>query len=114
MAMRRVARVDVSWGDVVVRKGEGVILANASGNRDEDVFERPDAFDMHRRRGAEAALGYGFGAHRCVAEWLARAELEEVFAALVPRVPGLRLGGDVKWTPAGKDVGVVELLVHLR
>lgn len=34
---------------------------------------------MHRNRGSEEALGYGWGAHRCVAEWLARAELEIVF-----------------------------------
>lgn len=34
---------------------------------------------MHRERGAEEALGYGWSAHRCVAEWLARAELEIVF-----------------------------------
>lgn len=34
---------------------------------------------MHRKRGSEQALGYGWGSHRCVAEWLARAELEIVF-----------------------------------
>lgn len=34
---------------------------------------------MHRKRGSEEALGYGWGAHRCIAEWLARAELEIVF-----------------------------------
>jgi fungal nitric oxide reductase len=34
---------------------------------------------MHRKRGSEQALGFGFGEHQCVAEWLARAELEIVF-----------------------------------
>ena len=75
----------------LIKAGDGVIMANSSGNRDEDIFPSPDDFDMHRPRGAEAALGYGFGAHRCVAEWLARAEMEEVFVALVTRVPGLRV-----------------------
>ncbi|KAF4543073.1 Cytochrome P450 [Lasiodiplodia theobromae] len=91
MAMRRVAKVDVRWGVNLIKAGDGVIMANSSGNRDEDIFPSPDDFDMHRPRGAEAALGYGFGAHRCVAEWLARAEMEEVFVALVTRVPGLRV-----------------------
>ncbi len=34
---------------------------------------------MYRKQGSEKALGYGYGRHRCVAEWLARAELEVVF-----------------------------------
>ncbi len=34
---------------------------------------------MHRKRGTEEALGFGWSAHRCVAEGLARAELEIVF-----------------------------------
>lgn len=34
---------------------------------------------MHRKRGVDDALGFGFGPHRCVAEALARAELEIVF-----------------------------------
>ncbi|EKG17909.1 Cytochrome P450 [Macrophomina phaseolina MS6] len=117
MALRRVAKVDVRWGDKTIRAGDGVVLANQSGNRDAAIFPDPDMFDMHRARGAEAALGYGFGAHRCVAEWLARCEMEEVFGALVTRVPGLRLATPVeelRWTPATKDVGVVELLVYLR
>ncbi|KKY19869.1 putative cytochrome p450 [Diplodia seriata] len=117
MAMRRVAKVDVHWGDKLIKAGDGVILANSSGNRDEEMFPSPDVFDMHRPRGAEAALGFGFGAHRCVAEWLARAEMEEVFVALATRVPGLRVAAaneeEIKWTPARKDVGVVELPVYL-
>ncbi len=39
---------------------------------------------MHRKRGAEEALGYGWSAHRCIAEGLARAELEIVFGQSSP------------------------------
>jgi nitric oxide reductase len=42
---------------------------------------------MHRKRGSEQALGYGYGPHQCVAEWLARAELEIVFGmTLLPYI----------------------------
>jgi nitric oxide reductase len=83
LATKRVAKEDVVIGGKVVKKGEGIIAATQSGNRDEDVFPNPDAFDMRRVRGKEEALGYGWGEHRCVAEWLARAELEIVFGELV-------------------------------
>lgn len=77
-ALRRVAKVDVELAGTVIRAGEGVIASNMSGNRDEDVFANPDTFDMMRVTGKQA-LGFGFGSHECVAEWLARAELEIVF-----------------------------------
>lgn len=80
LATKRVAKEDVLYGGKVIRAGEGIIAATQSGNRDEEVFgETADEFDMKRERGAEEALGYGWGPHRCVAEWLARAELEIVF-----------------------------------
>jgi nitric oxide reductase len=62
-----------------IQAGEGIIAATQSGNRDEEVFPNPDKFDLHRQRGSEKALGFGYGEHECVAEWLARAELEIVF-----------------------------------
>lgn len=63
----------------IIKAGEGIIAANASGNRDEEVFSNPDVFDMHRTPDPNHALGFGFGPHRCVAEPLARAEMELVF-----------------------------------
>lgn len=79
LATKRVAKEDVVISGKSIKKGEGIIAATQSGNRDEDVFPNPDVFDMRRERGKEEALGYGWGEHRCVAEWLARAELEIVF-----------------------------------
>jgi len=65
-------------GGKLIKAGEGIIAATQSGNRDEDMFPDPDVFDIRRMR-EEEALGYGWGEHHCVAEWLARAELEIVF-----------------------------------
>jgi nitric oxide reductase len=82
LATKRVAKQDITLGGKLIKKGEGIIAATQSGNRDEEVFPNPDIFDMRRERGSEEALGYGWGEHRCVAEWLARAELEIVFGKL--------------------------------
>ncbi|KAF2816401.1 cytochrome P450 55A1 [Mytilinidion resinicola] len=112
MATRRVAKVDVTLGGKLIKAGEGIIASNQSANRDEDIFPNPDVFDMHRKRGNEEALGYGWGEHRCVAEWLARAELEIVFATLFQRLPKLRLAipfEEINYSPPTKDVGITEL-----
>ena len=78
-ALRRVAKVDIELGGKTIKAGEGIICSNMSANRDEEIFPHPDKFDIHRKRGPEQALGFGYGPHECVAEWLARAELETVF-----------------------------------
>ncbi|KAG9232188.1 cytochrome P450 55A1 [Amylocarpus encephaloides] len=114
LATKRVAKEDIILGGKLIKKGEGIIAATQSGNRDEDVFPNPDVFDMRRERGSEEALGYGWGEHRCVAEWLARAELEIVFATLFERLPNLKLAipfEEVKYSSPHKDVGISELSV---
>ncbi|KAK1522947.1 cytochrome P450 55A1 [Colletotrichum paranaense] len=114
MAMKRVAKEDIILGGKTIKAGEGIIAANQSGNRDEDVFPDPDVFDMHRTPDPNHALGFGFGPHRCIAEPLARAELETVFATLFQKLPSLRIAvpiPDIEYTPLHKDVGVVKLPV---
>jgi fungal nitric oxide reductase len=66
-----------------VKAGEGIVASNQSVNHYEKAFPDPDAFDTHRKRGFEQALG--FGERRRVAEWLARAELEIVFGKSLER-----------------------------
>jgi nitric oxide reductase len=61
-----------------------VIAVCQSGNRDADVFPDPDKFDMYRRFNPTDALGFGYGQHRCIAEGLAKAELEIVFGKCSP------------------------------
>lgn len=62
-----------------IEAGTGIIAACQSGNRDSDVFPDPDKFDMHRKFNPVNSLGFGYGQHRCIAEYLAKAELETVF-----------------------------------
>ncbi|KAJ4299186.1 hypothetical protein N0V90_004430 [Kalmusia sp. IMI 367209] len=123
MATRRVAKENISLAGQTIKAGEGIIAATQSASRDEDVFSDPEMFDILRFVGKEeggkgedwhAAMGYGWGQHRCVAERLARAELEIVFSTLFQRLPELRLAvpfEELKWTPPKKDVGIIELPV---
>lgn len=86
MATRRVAKVDLSYGGKMIKAGEGVIAACQSGNRDSEVFPDPDTFDMHRHFSPIDSLGFGYGEHRCIAEWLAKAELDIVFGMSCVRI----------------------------
>lgn len=64
----------------MIKSGQGVIVSIQSANRDESVFKDANNFNIHRERGQEESLAFGYGDHRCVGEWLARAELEIAFS----------------------------------
>ncbi len=62
--------------------GQGVMFLWASGNRDENEFERADEFDISRR--PTRNLSFGHGAHKCLGQHLGLLEgrilLEEILA----------------------------------
>lgn len=62
-----------------MKKNDGVICSVQSADRDEDYFQNPDKFDIHRQLESRDSLCFGCGPHRCQGEWLSRAELETVF-----------------------------------
>lgn len=112
LAMKRTAKEDVEIGGKKIKAGEGIIASNQSANRDEEVFEHADKFDIHRKwPEGKDPLGFGYGEHRCVAEDLSKAELRIVFETLYQKLPELNIASEVKFTPLDKDVGVVELPV---
>jgi cytochrome P450 len=85
----RLATDEIDLGAVCVHAGEGVIAPLAAANRDPDVFEDPDAFDIHRD--ARSHVAFGFGIHQCLGQPLARVELSVVFERLFQRFPNLTL-----------------------
>ncbi|KAK3950613.1 cytochrome P450, partial [Pseudoneurospora amorphoporcata] len=113
MAIRRVAKEDVEIGGKTIKKGEGVIASNLSANRDEEVFKDADKFDMHREW-PEKELGLGWGEHRCIAEFLAKAEMRAVFGTIFKKLPDLKIAvpmDKIEYTPLDRDVGIVKLPV---
>ncbi|WP_030191503.1 cytochrome P450 [Streptomyces violaceorubidus] len=87
--LARVATEDVEIGGRLVRAGEGVIVPNASGNRDAAVFDDPDRFDIGRPH-VRGHLAFGHGPHQCLGQALARLELQLAHPALLRRFPALR------------------------
>jgi cytochrome P450 len=69
---------------VRIRAGDKVVLLVGSANRDEEVWERPDVYDIGRD--TMQSLSFGRGTHFCLGAALARLEaqisLEEVWSRL--------------------------------
>lgn len=98
IATYRTAFNDTIVGGQTVRAGERVLALLAAGNRDPDVFPRPDEFDIDRQ-GAHH-LAFGGGIHFCVGAELARLEGDVALRALAERLPGLQTdASDPQWRP---------------
>jgi cytochrome P450 len=79
----RIATEDIDVGGVTVGAGEFAMLLLGSANRDPDVFEDPDVFDVGRRDNPN--LGFGFGIHHCIGAPLARLETQIALTSLFER-----------------------------
>ncbi len=77
-------------GGIPLPSGTFVALSILSAQRDPAVYDAPDRFDIHRTDQPRLSLNFGLGAHRCLGEHLARAEMEELLIAVTSRWPGLR------------------------
>ena len=80
------------------RKGDMVVIALASANRDETVFENPEVFDITRENNRHIAFGYG--SHFCLGAPLARLEAKIAITTLFNRMPELQIKGnreEIKW-----------------
>jgi cytochrome P450 len=84
----RYATEDMEFGGVQVKQGEWIVALTNTANRDPEVFEHPDEFDIER--GARQHLAFGFGAHQCLGQNLARLELRIAIGTLFRRIPELR------------------------
>jgi len=83
-AFSRVLTDEFTVADQRLHKGARVLVAYASGNRDERRWEDPERFDITRR--ASEQLGFGHGIHTCMGANLARMEISALLGALVKRV----------------------------
>src|SRR5918996_864173 len=80
-----------------------VVLACAlTANHDPETYAEPEDFDITADRGRAKPLTFGAGPHFCLGANLARAELQEAFAFLAPRMKALELAAEPVYdTPLG-------------
>ncbi|HEX4740626.1 MAG TPA: cytochrome P450 [Caulobacteraceae bacterium] len=88
-ATGRVASRDMEVSGCPVNQKEAFSLFLRAANRDPEVFENPDAFDVTRAKKPHVA--FGGGAHICIGAPLARLEAQVALLRLFERFPNLRL-----------------------
>jgi cytochrome P450 len=91
MTFRRTATEDTELGGQLIREGEWVAMIYSSGNRDEEVFENPEVFDITRSPNPHVGFGGG-GPHFCMGNFVAKMQLKEIFDQLLHRAPTLEVG----------------------
>jgi cholest-4-en-3-one 26-monooxygenase len=92
MHFRRQATMDWTIGEQKIAEGDKVVFWHTSANRDETVFDNPDAFDIGRTPNNHMAFGGG-GPHFCLGANLARMEIRVMFDRLLDRLPDIHQDG---------------------
>jgi cytochrome P450 len=98
MVFRTVARSAVVAGRDV-QPGQKVCVLFGAANRDPEVFERPDEFDVDRPQNRH--LTFSGGPHRCVGSNLARLQIRIAIEQLLTRLGAFRIpdGTVVQYAP---------------
>ncbi len=60
----RTATQDIELGGQLIHQDDYVVMAYSSGNRDEDIWDHPDEFDITRSFDQDHQ-GFGYGEHSC-------------------------------------------------
>ncbi|MDA4108122.1 cytochrome P450 [Mycobacterium holsaticum DSM 44478] len=85
----RLAKQDMEIRGVPIPRGAQLLAAIISANRDETVFDDPDALDLTRKPNRH--FGFAFGIHFCLGHQLARLEGRAALSTLLRRFPNWEL-----------------------
>jgi cytochrome P450 len=105
---------DVEYRGVTIPAQTVVMISTFAGNRDPEAVDAPLEFDITADRGRTKPMTFGAGIHNCLGANLARAELQEAFAFLAPRMLELELDGDPRYDSIAGVYGLDALPVRFR
>lgn len=91
--MRRTALKDSIIGGKTIKAGDKVAMWYVSGNRDEEVIDRPNEFIIDRKN-PRHHLSFGFGIHRCMGNRLAEMQLRILWEEIMTRFDNVEVVGD--------------------
>jgi len=94
----RSAAADTTVGGRPVAKDDWLMLCYPSGNRDETVFDDP--LEFHVDRSPNRHLAFGYGAHMCLGQHLAKMEMRILWEELLPRLKSVELAGAAQLSEA--------------
>jgi cytochrome P450 len=90
----RTNNTEIQLGSFVVPKDSKICLMWGSANRDPDLFENPDSFDISRDlQDLRQNLTFGQGMHKCLGAPLARLECKVFAEEFLRRIPVFEADG---------------------
>jgi cytochrome P450 len=98
----RLASEDLAVGGLPVRKGSWILTSLAMANTDPGAC--PYSGSLAVNDPPDHHYAFGFGAHTCIGQHLARVELQEMLGQLFGRLPSLGLAADpadLTWNEQG-------------
>lgn len=108
---RRTATADTELHGVPIKAGDKVAMWYTSANRDEQVFDDPQRFDI--RRNPNPHLSFGLAQHYCLGVHLARLEGRVFFEELLTRFPRIEQTGDARRIRSNLNNGLKSLPIRL-
>lgn len=90
IAWRRQTVEEVELSGVTIPAGSKLLIYNGAANRDPEVFENPQEFDIERPN-ANKLLSFGFGPHLCLGQPVAKLEMRVMLEELTRRLPHIKL-----------------------
>ncbi|MCX4096751.1 cytochrome P450 [Nocardia sp. alder85J] len=97
---------------VQIPAGQRIVLISGSANRDPEVFEKPDTFDLDRD--TSASLAFGTGRHHCLGANLGRLELRVALGAIIDTVADYEIDtGNAKRIHSSNNRGFATLPTHV-
>lgn len=109
---RRTAMEDIELGGQQIKKGDKVMLFYPSANRDEELFEDSDRFDILRKNNQHRA--FGIGEHFCLGAHLARLELYAIFDEIITRLKKPKLVGEARRMRSNWVNGIKEMNIEFE
>lgn len=106
----RTATEDCEVRGKKVTAGDNLLMCYWSANRDEDVYEDPFSFRIDRAPNKHLAFGYG--AHVCLGQHLAKMEVRALWEELLSRLDHIELAGSPSWVEATFVSGLKHLPIR--
>jgi cytochrome P450 len=108
----RVAMADAEVRGKKIREGDWIVGWGVSANRDEEVFENPQEFNI--LRSPNKHLGFGDGEHICLGRNVARLELQVLIPKLFARFPDIAPISEPEWVASDNTTGLKRLYVRMQ
>jgi len=106
----RTAAVDYELRGQKIKAGDNLLMCYWSANRYEEVFDDP--FSFHIDRSPNKHLAFGYGAHVCLGQHLAKMEIKALYNELLSRLDHIELAGNPAWVEASFVSGLKRLPVR--